>query len=222
MFGCVGRIVVVAVLVVVGVVAWFTRGAWDPIVRAKLGLRPVVAAPAPAWEPVTAAGAGRVRAAIAGMQRHGGPAYLNVKAGDLVAFVLDSMLHTWSSATPGAAGAEAMAGENTVSIRGSLHMKDLGGAAALGPLAGMLEGDQPIELRGRLEVTADGRGLFRVERIALKDLVLPSAAIGPIVRRLAAGGGAPADLDAIALVLPAGIADIRVSRGRVTLYRAVQ
>ena len=222
MFGCIGRLVVLAALVVVGGIAFLTRGLWEPRARATLGLRPAVTAAAPAWEPITAAGAERARAAIAALKRPTGPAFLNVKAGDLVAYALDSILHGRGSATPGLTGPEALATENAVSIRGTIHMKDLGGAATLGPLAGVLEGDQPIEVRGRLEVTGNGRAQFRVERIALKAFVLPSAVIGAVVQRVAPRKDKAMDAAAFAFVLPPEIADIRVTRGRVTLYKAAK
>ena len=59
---------------------------------------------------------------------------------------------------------------------------------------------------------------FRVERIALKSLVLPSGAIGAVVRRLAP----KADGAAIPLALPREVADIRVTAGRITLYKAAR
>ena len=144
MFGCIGRIVVVAVLIIVGAVAYVTRGTWEPKVRAKLGIRTANTAAAPKWEPITPAGAERARAAFASMQRPAGPVFVNVKIGDLLAFVLDSTVRRWGPATPGAPGAEALAGENTVSVRGTIHMKDLGGAASVGPLAGILDGDRSL------------------------------------------------------------------------------
>ncbi len=48
MFGCIGRIVVLAVLIVVGAVGYVTRGYWEPKVRARLGWKPAVVAAAPA------------------------------------------------------------------------------------------------------------------------------------------------------------------------------
>jgi len=222
MFGCIGRIIVLAVLIVVGAVGYVTRGYWEPKVRAKLGWKPAVVAAAPAWEVITPAGAERARTAIATLKKPTGPSFLNVKVGDLVAFALDSALHGWGPAAPGKAGAEALAGENTVSIRGTIHTKDLGGAAALGPLAGVLEGDQPIEVRGRLEIAGNGRAQLRVERIALKNLVLPSAAIGVIVQRFAPRKDKTMDAASIVLTLPREIADIRVTPGRVTLYKAAK
>jgi hypothetical protein len=222
MFGCIGKIVVLALLIIVGALAFVTRGVWEPRLREKMGWRPAATAAAPAWEPVTAAGAERVRTALAGMRRPSGPAFVNVKAGDLVAFALDAVLRGWGSGASSANGAEALAGENTISIRATIHMKDLGGAGSLGPLAGVLEGDQPIEVRGRLEFTAGARAQYRVERIALKNLVLPSAAIGAVVQRLAPRKDKAQETTAIALVLPSEIADIRVTPGRVTLYKAAR
>lgn len=222
MFGCIGRIVVLAILIVVACAAYLTRGMWEPKVRAKLGIRPAIVAAAPAWEPVTPAGADRAREAIATLKRPTGPSFLNVKTGDLVAFALDTLLHGWGPATKGVTGAEALAGENLISIRGTIHMKELGGSQALGPLAAVLEGDQPIEVRGRLEVIGPGRGQFKVERIALKDLVLPAAAIGPIVQRLATRRDKALESGALAFALPPEVADIRVTKGRVTLYKAAK
>ena len=222
MFGCIGKIVVLALLIIVGAVAFVTRGAWEPKLREKMGWRPAATAVAPAWEPVTAAGAERVRTAMAGMRRPSGPAFVNVKAGDLVAFALDPVLRGWGSGASSANGAEALAGENTISIRATIHMKDLGGTGSLGPLAGVLEGDQPIEVRGRLEFTAGGHAQYRVERIALKNLVLPSAAIGAVVQRLAPRKDKALETTAIGLVMPSEIADIRVTPGRVTLYKAAR
>ena len=215
MFGCIGRLVVLGVLLVAGAVAYLTRASWEPTVRARLGLKPAVVAAAPAWEPVTPEGALRVRTALDGFRRPTGPAFMNVHAGDLVAFAFDSMMRGWRS-DAGRAHAEALAGENVVSIRGTVAVKDLGGVS--GPLAGVLDGDQPIEVRGRFEVAAGGGTHFRVERIALKSVVLPSAAIGAVVRRLAPA----ADGAAIPLALPRDVADIRVTAGRITLYKAAR
>jgi len=223
MFGCIGRaVVVVALLIVVGATAYVTRAWWEPPLRERLGVRPPVTATAPAWEPVTAAGAVRVRDALAALRRPTGPAFVNVSAGDLVAFALDSALRSTGTSDSPARGTTALAGENTISIRTTVRMKDLGGAASLGPLAGVLDGDQPIELRGHLDVPARGRAQFRVERIAVGHLVLPSAAIGTIVQRLAPRRDKAFEGTAIAIALPAEVADIRVTPGRVTLYKAVR
>jgi hypothetical protein len=236
MFGCIGKVMVLAVLVLVGAVAFVTRGWWEPKLRDRFGARPAAVAVAPVWEPATLEGAARARAAVESLRRPTGPVFVNVAAGDLVALALEPVIR--SLASPAAAGpprggaavrgpdtsrvAEALAGENVISIRGNVRMADLGGAASLGPLAGVLEGTQRIEVRGRPRVVEPGRAEFRVERIAIGSLALPSAAIGRVMRRVAPGAGASASAEAVALDLPRDVADIRVTAGRVTLYKAVR
>ncbi len=225
MFGCMRRIVVLVVfglLLVVGIVAYITRSRWEPAVREKLGMRPVATTTAPAWEPVTAAGVARVRTAIATLRRPTGPAFINVQVGDLVAFAIDSAFRGTVSARREANGAEALAGENMISIRTIVNMKDVGGDGAFGPLGSLLEGDQRVEVRGRIELTGRGNGQLRIERMALGNLVLPAAAIGPLLQRIAPRKGTPGSTAAIAFVLPAAIADIRVAPGRITLYRGTR
>lgn len=222
MFGCVGRIVVLAVLIILGAAAYVTRGRWEPKLRDKMGWKPAATtAAAPTWQPVTPAGAERVRASLAELRRPRGPVFTNVTAADLVAFALDSLLRGWGAPRSGATGAEALAGENTISIRGTINMKQLGGDGALGPLARVLEGDQPIEVRGRFELTG-AAAQFRVERIAVANFALPSAAIGPIVRRIGGSARAGVTDGAFAVALPSEVADIRVTPGRVTLYKAAK
>ncbi len=222
MFGCIGRIAVLVVLMVAGVAAYATRGRWEPKLREKLGISAPATPAAPAWEPVTPAGADRIRAAMATLRRPTGPAFVNVQVGDLVAFAIDSAFHGTQSARRETKGAEALAGENTISIRTIVNMKDVGGGGALGPLGGLLEGDQRVEVRGRIELTGSGKGQLLVERVALGNLVLPTAAIGPLMQRIAPRKGTPGSSAAIAFALPSEVADIRVTPGRVTLYKAAK
>lgn len=222
MFGCIGRVVVLLLLVVAGAAAYATRGRWEPRLREKLGVRPAATAAVPAWEPVTAAGALRVRTAMTEMRRPTGPAFINVNVGDLVAFAIDSAFSGRASGRSETKAAEALAGENTISIRTTVNMKDIGRGGALGPLGSLLEGDQRVEVRGRLELTGAGKGQLRVERVALGNLVVPSGAIGPLMQRLAPRKGSSGTGAVIAFSLPPEIADIRVAPGRVTLYKAAR
>jgi hypothetical protein len=222
MFGCIGKVVVLVLFVVAGAAAYVTRDRWEPRVRERLGLpRATKTTTAPTWEPVTVEGAERARAAIATLKKPTGPAFLNVKAADLVAFALDSMLRRIGQGAKDRIGTEALAGDNLISIRGKINVKELGGASSLGPLGGMLEGDQPVEIRGRLEVTGAGKAQLRVERVTVNSLVLPSPVVNMLVERINPKN-AKAGAGLIPFALPPEIADIRVSPGRVTLYKAVK
>ncbi|MDA1080989.1 MAG: hypothetical protein O2973_04795 [Gemmatimonadetes bacterium] len=219
MFGCIGRIVVLAVLLLVGGAAYVTRARWEPTVRARLGMRARRPPPAPTWQPITPEGAVRIRASLDSLRRPAGPAFVNVEAADLVAFAIGPVMRTLALAQDSGTRPQARAAENLLLVRGSVRISDLGGAAALGPLAGVLEGTQRIELRGRVEVPAPGKAVFIVTRIAIGELALPTIAIGRVVQQLAPRSDSAQSEDAVALTLPPEIADIRLTRGRVTLYK---
>jgi hypothetical protein len=86
----------------------------------------------------------------------------------------------------------------------------------------MIGGRQEITVRGRLEVVSPGHALFRVDRIALKDLQLPSALIEKIVGRLRPKDrDATTPRDAILVHVPRELADVRVVKGHVVLYKSV-
>jgi hypothetical protein len=231
MFGCIGRLVVLCVFLILGIVAYATRSQWEPKLREKIGAKPAATAVAPTWEPVTREGAARGRAKLEELKRPAGPVFLNVSAADLVAFAIEPLYRNLSAelpasaqkgaAAPAAGGPEALAGENSISVRGNIKTSDIG-SAALGPLAGVLDGTQRIEVRGRLEVASPGKGLFFVEKISLGNLVLPGAVIGRVVERIAPRTDKSIPSEAIPLAIPAEVADIRVTKGRVTLYKAVR
>jgi hypothetical protein len=67
-----------------------------------------------------------------------------------------------------------------------------------------------------------GLAEYRLRQIRLRQLAIPSALIPQIVRQLGTGNrpeGVAAD--ALPLTVPAYVSDVRIGRGRVTLYKAV-
>jgi hypothetical protein len=86
----------------------------------------------------------------------------------------------------------------------------------------MLEGKQELALRGRFEMLRPGHAQFRVDEVSLKELKLPSAMIPGLVARIGTRGRDSTVADnAIPVRVPAELADLRVGKGRVTLYKAV-
>ena len=219
MYGCIGRIAVLCGVLLLGVVAYLTRDRWEPQLMSRLSGR---RASSVAWEPVTPEGATRTRAALDTLARPTGAAFVNVAPADVVAYALNPVLLHLAPADRDAAGPAARAEVGLLLLRGNIRMADLGGAAALGPLAGVLEGPQRIEVRGSVEVPAPGRAYFVVSRISIGDLVIPAAALGAIVQQIAPRRDRTQSETAVALTLPASVADVRIRPGRVTLYRAAR
>ena len=226
MFGCIWRLGCLLVLAVCAAAAWLTRDSWYPEVRHRLHLPPaaatapaVAAAPAAKWEPLTPDGAARAKAAIATLQSRSGRVYVDVAAGDLAAYALGPAVRELSHDST---GAEAMARDERLYVRAMVNVADLADATALGPLATMINGQQEVTVRGKLEVVGTGRAQFVVDQMAFKELQLPSALIEKIVSRIAVKGrtaGTPKN--AIPVTIPRELADVRVAKGHVVLYKSV-
>ncbi len=220
MFGCIGRLGCLLVLIVVGAVGWFTRDSWYPKLRARLGAPlPVATASATKWEPLTAEGSARARLAVGRLSSKNGPVYVDVSAGDLAAYALDPALRELSRDS---AGAEALVRDDRLYVRATVNVADLADAKALGPLSSMIGGRQEITVRGKLEVVSPGHAQFRVDQVALKELQLPQALIEQIVGRLRTKERtATTPKDAIPVSVPLELADVRLAKGHVVLYKSV-
>jgi hypothetical protein len=219
MWGCIGRIGCVVLLVLAAAAGWFTHDAWYPKLRARLGGKPVPAAAAPRWEPLTPEGAARARLALGKLSARSGPVYIDVAAGDLAAYALQPALRALSHDS---VGAEALARDERIYVRARVNVAELGDARALGPLASVLRGKQEITVRGTLEVMSTGHAQFRVDQIALKDLQLPQPLIEQIVGRMQVGPrGTTTPTDAILVTVPRELGDVRITRGHVVLYKSI-
>ncbi|MGH7654482.1 MAG: hypothetical protein ACREN6_07455 [Gemmatimonadaceae bacterium] len=226
MFGCIWRLGCLLMLAACAAAAWFTRDAWLPSARKRLHLPPaavtapaVTAVAAAKWEPLTPEGAVRARDAIATLQSRSGRVYVDVAAGDLAAYAIGPAIRELSHDST---GAEALARDERLYVRAMVNVADLADATALGPLATMLNGRQEVTVRGRLEVVGSGRAEFLVDEIAFKELQLPSALIEKIVSRLqvkSRTAGTPKN--AIRFTIPRELADVRIAKGHVVLYKSV-
>jgi hypothetical protein len=228
MFGCLGRIGCLIIVAVVGAIAWFTQDAWLPRVRAEFTTSAPSAkrgptsgnsgaAADPGWTLLSADGAERGREAVAKLNQKNGPSYVNVGAADLAAFVLDSVLHGFSAS---ATGAEAIARDDRLYLRAQVSAADLGGPKTLGPLSGLVQGKQELTIGGRLEVVSPGQAQFRVEEVSVGELKLPTAIIPKLIERATIKHRDPSvPSNAIPVQVPSTLADVRVSKGHITLYK---
>ncbi|MFI5310464.1 MAG: hypothetical protein ACHQQ3_04485 [Gemmatimonadales bacterium] len=218
MFSCLGRLGCLVVVLLIAAVAWFTQDAWLPRVRARVTGPPPATAEVK-WEPLTAEGAARGRAALEKLSEKNGPVYVNVSAGDFASVVLDSVIRGFGSS---ATGTEAIVRDDRLYLRAALNVADLGGPSALGPLSGVVNGRQELTVRGRLELLKPGHAQFRVDEISVGELKLPAAVIPRLIERIATrerDGTIAAD--GLPVQVPRSLGDLRVGKGRVTLYKNV-
>ena len=220
MFGCLGRLGCLLVLALAAAVGWFTHDSWYPKLRARLGgPKPVATLSSAKWEPLTAEGSARARLAVAKLSAKNGPVYVDVPVGDLAAYALDPALCDLHSDS---VGAEALARDDRLSVRARVNLADLIDVKALGPLASAVGGKQEITVRGKLEVVSPGHAQFRIDQIALKELNLPEALIENIVGRIRTKDRtANTPKNAIPVHVPMELADVRIAKGHVVLYKSV-
>jgi hypothetical protein len=213
--GCLSRLGCLAVLVVIAILAWLTRDRW---VSRVTGHAPATVS-GPVWEPLTPQGAERTRQLLTRLSRATGPVFGNLSGGDVASYVYQSLS---KQLPPSTDSIEAAVIGDRLYIRASVLLKDLGGAASLGPLAGMLGDREPMQFGGTFHVVRRQLAEFEVKDIKIRDLSLPSAMI-PRVLQQSERGSRPEGLspDGLPIVIPSYLGDVRIGNGKVTLYKTV-
>ncbi len=217
MFGCLRRlgcltIVLVAALLYVG------RDRWRPLVERFRGSDDTPAADTSAtWQRVDQPSAARGERAIRTLAAPRGPVYVNVRPGELASYAFLSL----SDALPATLrDAQTTVVGDRVYLRSVVSPADFAGI--LGPaVRSVLHARDTLRLAGTVDVIRPGLAEFRVRDVQLGTVPVPGALIPRVVGRFRQGPNPDgvAD-DAIAVPLPSYIGDVRVGRGRVTLYKA--
>ncbi|HET7458091.1 MAG TPA: hypothetical protein VFJ74_10575 [Gemmatimonadaceae bacterium] len=217
--GCLRRIgCILLVLVALAAAAWFTRDRW--LHRGPtLGPRNPNAVGVE-WEPLTPEGAERARTAVASLGQRSGPVYANTRAGDLAAYLFTGLQR---QLPPSAQDIRAAVIGDRLYVKALVNLTDFGGAKVLGPLAGFLSERDTVTFGGNFELLRQGLAQFHVREIKLRQLSLPEKAIPRLLAQIRRGARPEgvAD-DALPLVVPSYIGDVRVGQGRVTLYKNVK
>lgn len=207
-------------LLVVGIAAaaFFSRDWW--LGRIMRGRAPdSVAAVAPTWQPLTTEGANRARVALRRLAVPGGPLFATVQPGDLAAYILQELSRTLPSS---ADSIEAAAIGDRLFVRALLRTSDIGAREALGPLAALLGERERVQMGGTLRIIRPTLGEFQVKEFRIRDFALPSGVIPRLISQLSRGERPPEIApDGLPLRTPDYISDVRVSSGRITLYKAV-
>jgi hypothetical protein len=217
-FKSIGCLVVAAAIAVGG---WFTRDYWTPLLHRVT--QPVATAPAHqagTWEPATPAGAARAKAVIERLASRNGPVYANVNAGDLTAFIIQQLSHQLPES---ARDVEAMVSGDQLLVRCSVNPNDLGDLSQLGPLGKMLSDREQVQFGGTLDIVKLGLGEYRVQSFRIHDFAIPHQMIPHLIKSYSKGAR-PAGIgdDALPLITPVHIGDVRIKNGQITLYKVVR
>ncbi len=214
MFGCLGRIGCLVLVLLVAAGAWFTKDRWYPMLAGDRDV--IVDAGSTEWVPVTPASGDRGQELVRGLAAPRGPSAVALGPAEAAGYVLAGVLRDLPES---ASGLEAAIVGDRIQLRASIALGDLGGDL-LGPIAGMVSDRESLTLGGTLDMVRPGLAQFRVAEVKVREFSLPPRLIPRVLARLRGGGELPEGVseDGIPLELPAGVADVRVARGKVTLY----
>lgn len=210
--GCIARLGCLVLLCILAVTAWFTRDRWMSKVS---GGKPVVTEQT--WQPLTPAAAERGRRAIANLNTAGGPVYANLTAAEIASYVF---LAAGKTLPASADSVEAAVIGDALYLRAVVPMRDIAGSGVLGPLAGLLNDRERLQLGGTFQVVKPGMSEFTVKEIKLRDFNVPHGAIPRLVQQIKRGKNVEGVAqDALPVPTPANLGDVRIANHRVTLYK---
>ena len=233
--GCLRRLGCLVILLLVIPLLWITRDRW---LHRLTGARPSATSSAVVWEPLTDAGAARARTAVASLGQRSGPVFTNVRAGDLASYVfvaLQRQLPPSAQDTRAAVIGERLYVKSLVNLRDFGDAKTLGplgsflperdtvlfgGAKTLGPLGSFLPERDTVLFGGDFAVIEPGLAEYRVQELKVGRLSVPQAMIPKLLQRMRTGGQRQKlSPNGLALAIPKSVGDVRIARGRVTLYK---
>jgi len=214
MFGCLRRLGCLALILGIAAGLWFTRDRWGGYV---FGER---AAPTVDWRAVTDAGEARAKRSVESLGRGSGPAFISLTAEELGALLLAG---TGNRLPSSLTNPELAISNDRVHLRATVQLDDIRGLDGLGPLTALMKGREALETSGTLHIIRPGLAEYRVEAARIADLQIPR----PMIPRLRARISTAERQEGVAengipFEIPAHIGDVRVARGRVTLYKNVQ
>lgn len=217
MFGCLRRL---GCLVVLGGAAalWFSRDTWRPLVARYSG-HDMAADTVAAWQPVDQPSATRGERAVRALASRRGPVYVNLRAGELASYAFLSLTDVLP---PALRDAQTSVVGDRVYIRSVVSPADFAGILG-GAVGTLMKQRDTLRLGGTVDVVRPGLAEFRVRDVQIGSVPIPATFIPRIVAHLRRGD-APAGTasDALPIPLPDYIGDVRVGRGRITLYKSTR
>lgn len=172
------------------------------------------------WQPLTAADAERGRAAVQSLGRQSGPVFANLTPAEAASYIFTVVA---KQMPPSAQNAQAAIIGDRLYVRSDVDLKDFGGSKALGPI-GLLLGDRDsVRFGGTINMLHPGLGEFLVQEIKLGRVDVPDALIPRLLTQMNRGKKVEGiSRNGLPMVMPTYISDVRISDGKITLYKSVR
>jgi len=222
MKGCLKRAgCLVIIILLVAVWYWYARVQNSPTTTSPAaGAAPTATSVASGWQPLTTADAERGRVALQSLERQSGPVFANLTPAEAASYIFMAVA---KQLPPSAKNAEASIVGDRLYVRSDVELKDFGGAKALGPV-GMLLGERDsVRFGGTINMLRPGLAEFLVQEVKLGRIEVPTALVPRLLTQMKRGKTVEGlSQNGLPMVMPAYISDVRISNGRITLYKSVR
>ncbi len=170
------------------------------------------------WQPIDAAAAQTAQTKLRELASPSGPAMVTLEPGQLASFLVEAFARQLPTS---AQGAMVTVVDDMVYVKADIPLEDFGGESVLGPLAGALDRRDTIVIGGTFDLIDDRRAQFRIREVIMGQFSVPRPLVPKLVELTRRGATADSMIarDGYPVILPPSVADVRISRGRITVYR---
>jgi hypothetical protein len=222
MTGCLKRAgCLVIIILAVAVWYWYARVEKPATVSTTASSTTTATSGASGWQPLTEADAQRGQAAVLSLGRQSGPVFANLTPAEAASYIFTVVA---KQLPPSAKNAEAAIIGDRLYVRSDVELKDFGGSKALGPV-GMLLGERDsVRFGGTINMLRPGLAEFLVQEVKLGRIDVPNGLIPRLLTQMKAHSKPVEGIsqNGLPMVMPAYISDVRISNGKITLYKSVQ
>ena len=221
MKGCLKRAgCLVLILVLVALWYWYARVERPAAATAATGAATTATSVRSGWQPLTVSDAERGRVAVQSLERQSGPVFANLTPAEAASYIFTVLA---KQLPPSAKNAQASIIGDRLYVRSEVELKDFGGTKALGPV-GMLLGERDsVRFGGTINMLRPGLAEFLVQELKLGRIEVPTTLIPRLLTRMKQGKTVPGiSQNGLPMVMPPYISDVRISNGKITLYKSVR
>ena len=223
MKGCLRGIgCLVAILLLAGLWYWYARVERPAAVTVPAtGPATTATSVSSGWHPLTTNDAERGRVAIQSLERQSGPVFANLSPAEAASYIF---MVVAKQLPPSAKNAEAAIIGDRLYVRSEVNLNDFGGAKTLGPV-GMLLGERDsVRFGGTINMLRPGLAEFLVQEVKLGRIEVPTALIPRLLSQMKKRGKTVEGIsqNGLPMVMPPYISDVRISNGKITLYKSVR
>lgn len=212
---------IIVIVILAGVWYWYARVGNPPgATTGAITAGGSAASVSSGWHRLTASDAERGRVAVQSLGQQSGPVFANLTPAEAASYIFTVVA---KQLPPSAQNVEAAVIGDRLYVRSDVELKDFGGSKALGTL-GMLLGERDsLRFGGTINMLRPGLGEFLVQEVRLGRFEVPGALIPRLLAQMKRGNTVEGiSQNGLPMVMPSYISDVRISNGKITLYKSVR